>query len=144
MNQVTTLQHLEYLETGFEVSKRLAQAGYRMGDQALSIIWGEVAEVIARTLVDYGISPDRLDDEQYLEIVQSIQLVFDKGDESAWREMVQLSVTSNAGVLGLLEPPDPEPDEGPLTERYENATRLGDDEGFWPDAGASADLFDDF
>jgi hypothetical protein len=27
-------------------------------------------------------------------------------------------------------------------EQYENAIRLGDDEAYWPDRGASADLFD--
>ena len=37
MDQLTTLQHLEYLETGFEVSKILAQAGYRMEAPAFVI-----------------------------------------------------------------------------------------------------------
>jgi hypothetical protein len=46
--------------------------------------------------------------------------------------------------MAFLEPPDMEDDEGPLTELYENATRLGDDEAYWPDGGASADFFDDF
>jgi hypothetical protein len=35
-------------------------------------------------------------------------------------------------------------DEGSLTEQYENAIRLGDEEAYWPDGGASADLFDEF
>jgi len=34
-------------------------------------------------------------------------------------------------------------DEDPLTEQYENAIRLGDDEAYWPDGDASADFFDE-
>ncbi len=35
-------------------------------------------------------------------------------------------------------------DEGSLTEQYENAIRLGDEEAYWPDGGAGADLLDEF
>jgi hypothetical protein len=130
MDQVTTLQHLEYLETGFEVSKRLAQAGYQMDAPALVITWGQVAEVIAHTLADYGIPPDRLEDERYREMVQSVQQAL-RGDKgTGWRDLVRLSVTSTPGILSLLEPLDIQDDEGPLTELYENATRIGDDESY--------------
>ena len=144
MEEVTSLAHLEFLETGFEVSKRLAQAGFYMDNQALVLTWGEIARVIARTLADHGISPDRLDDEQFQGIVQDLHLVLGKGDDSAWHEMIQVSVMSNPSVIGLLEPQDVEVGEGALTELFENATRLGDEEGYWPDAGASADLFEEF
>jgi hypothetical protein len=144
MEEITSLAHLEFLETGFEISKRLAQAGNYMDHPVLVLTWGDVARVIAQTLADHGISPDRLDDEQFQGIVQDVQLVLGKGDDSAWHEMIQLSVMSNPNVIGLLEPQDTEVGEGPLTELFENATRLGDEEGYWPDAGASADLFEDF
>jgi hypothetical protein len=46
--------------------------------------------------------------------------------------------------MAFISSVDDQDDEGSLTEQYENASRLGDDEGLWPDGGASADLFDEF
>jgi hypothetical protein len=60
------------------------------------------------------------------------------------------SLTSFVKVLEFTETmlhqrsPNEEDDEGSLTEQYENAIHLGDDEAYWPDGGASADLFDEF
>jgi len=62
----------------------------------------------------------------------------------SWRDILRANATSNPGIMAFLEPPDMEDDEGPLTELYENTTRLGDDEAYWPDGGASADFCDDF
>lgn len=144
MDQLTTLQHLEYLETGFEVSKILAQAGYGMEATAFVITWGQVAEVLAHTLADYGLTPDRLDESLLIDLVQDAQKALQNDDVLSWRDILRANATSNPGIMAFLEPPDMEDDEGPLTELYENATRLGDDEAYWPDGGASADFFDDF
>lgn len=144
MDQLTTLQHLEYLETGFEVSKILAQAGYGMEAPAFVITWGQVAEVLAHTLADYGLTPDRLDESLLIDLVQDAQKELENDDVFSWRDIFRANATSNPGIMAFLEPPDMEDDEGPLTELYENATRLGDDEAYWPDGGASADFFDDF
>ena len=144
MDQLTTLQHLEYLETGFEVSKILAQAGYGMEAPAFVITWGQVAEVLAHTLADYGLTPDRLDESLLIDLVQDAQKALQNDDVLSWRDILRANATSNPGIMAFLEPPDMEDDEGPLTELYENATRLGDDEAYWPDGGASADFFDDF
>lgn len=144
MDQLTTLQHLEYLETGFEVSKILAQAGYGMEAPAFVITWGQVAEVLAHTLADYGLPPDRLDESLIIDLVQDAQKALENDDVLSWRDILRANATSNPGIMAFLEPPDMEDDEGPLTELYENATRLGDDEAYWPDGGASADFFDDF
>ena len=160
MDQLTTLQHLEYLETGFEVSKILAQAGYGMEAPAFVITWSQVAEVLAHTLADYGLTPDRLresragqgkdsingagDEGLLIDLVQDAQKALENDDVLSWRDILRSNTTSNPGIMAFLEPPDMEDDEGPLTELYENATRLGDDEAYWPDGGASADFFDDF
>mgnify|MGYP001250003252 FL=1 len=144
MDQLTTLQHLEYLETGFEVSKILAQAGYGMEAPAFVITWGQVAEVLAHTLADYGLPPDRLDESLIIDLVQDAQKALENDDVLSWRNILRANATSKSGIMAFLEPPDMEDDEGPLTELYENATRLGDDEAYWPDCGASADFFDDF
>ena len=143
MDQLTTLQHLEYLETGFEISKILAQAGFGMEAPAFVITWGQVAEVLAHTLADYGLTPDRLDESLLIDLVQDAQKALENDDVLSWRDILRANATSNPGIMAFLEPPDMEDDEGPLTELYENATRLGDDEAYWPDGGASADFFDD-
>ena len=115
-----------------------------MNAPALVITWGQVAEAIAQTLSDYGIPPDRLDEEIFKEIAQSVQRGLETVDGSTWRDVICQYVTTSPSILSLLEAPDVEDDEGPLTEQYENASRLGDDESMWVDGGASADLFDEF
>ena len=151
MNQPTTLQPLEYLETGFEVSKIMAHGGYRMDAPAFVITWGQVAETLAHALADHGLTPDRLDEEQLLDLAQAARKVLVDDKMLSWRDSLRMGFTTVPGIADLLETdlavgpmPDIEDDEGPLTELYENATRLGDDESYWVDGGASADLFDDF
>lgn len=56
-----------------------------------------------------------------------------------------VSRTSDQPILkAFIDSQNEEDDEGSPTEQYENAIRLGDDEAYWPDGGASADLFDEF
>ena len=144
MMTLPTLQQMEYLEAGFEVSKILAHAGYKMDAPAFVITWGQVAEVLAQTLADHGLPPDRLAENQLIDLVQGAQKALQNDDVFSWRDILRIYTTSDPDIMGLLEPPDMEDDEGPLTEQFENATRLGDDEGYWIDGGESADFFDDF
>jgi hypothetical protein len=111
---------------------------------AFVITWGQVAEVLAHTLADYGLTPDRLDEGLLIDLVQGAQKALENDDVLSWRDILRANTTSNPGIMAFLEPPDMEDDEGPLTELYENATRLGDDEAYWPDGGSSADFFDNF
>ena len=71
MDTVTTLQHLEYMEMGFEVSKVLAQREYRMDQPVFKITWGQMAEIIAQTLADYGLPTNRLDEAFVLELAET-------------------------------------------------------------------------
>lgn len=144
MMTLPTLQQLEYLEAGFEVSNILAHAGYKMDAPAFVITWGQVAEVLAQTLADHGLPPDRLEENHLIDLVQDAQKALQNDDIFSWRDILRTFTTSDPDIMGLLEPPDMEDDEGPLTEQFENATRLGDDEGYWIDGGESADFFDDF
>jgi hypothetical protein len=144
MDQLPTLQQLEYMETGFEVSKNLAQAGFSLDQPAFSISWGQIAEEIAHTLADYGLPPDRLDEELLIDLAQGIQKVLQNDDVLFWRNSVRTLVSEHPILMAFNSPMDDQVDEGPLTEQYETASRLGDDEGLWPDGGASADLFDEF
>lgn len=143
MDQPTTLQHLEYLEAGFEVSKVLAHAGYRMDAPAFVITWGQVAETLAHTLADYGLPADRLEEELIVKLTESGAAALASETELPWRDRLRQVFTRSPELAALLAPTDCEEHEGPLTERYENATRLGDEESYWIDGGASADLFDE-
>ncbi len=144
MDQLPTLQQLEYLESGFEVSKILAHAGFSMEKPAFSITWGQIAEEIAHTLSDHGLPPDRLEEDFLIDLTQGIQKVLQNVDVLFWRNSVRAYTTDQPTFMAFMSSPNEEDDEGSLTEQYENAIRLGDDEAYWPDGGASADLFDEF
>jgi hypothetical protein len=144
MEPLPTLKHLEYLETGFEVSKILAQAGFSMEKPAFSITWGQVAEQIAQTLADHGLCPDRFREEFLIDLAQSVQKVLQNEDVLFWRSSIHTLTTEHPTFLAFMSSTNDEEDEGPLTEHFENATRVGDDDAYWPDGGASADLFDEF
>jgi hypothetical protein len=144
MDQLPTLHQLEYLESGFEVSKILAHAGFSMEKPAFSITWGQIAEEIAHTLSDHGLPPDRLEEDFLIDLAQGIQKVLQNDDVLFWHNSVRAYTTDQPTFMAFMSSPNEEDDEGSLTEQYENAIRLGDDEAYWPDGGASADLFDEF
>jgi len=143
MDQLPTLQQLEYLESGFEVSKILAHAGFSMEKPAFSITWGQIAEEIAHTLADHGLPPDRFEEDFLIDLVQGIQKVLQNDDVLFWRSCIRAYTSDQPILRALMNSQNEDDDEGSLTEQYENAIRLGDDEAYWPDGGASADLFDE-
>ena len=126
----------KYLDAGFEVAKRLAHAGYNLERTACTLTWGQIAREVSRVLVDLGIQPDQVGDETLRDLVEEVKETLDLH----WREFIRLRITPLVSDF----PESQEPDEGVFTEQYENATRLGDEEGYWVDGGSSADLFDDF
>jgi hypothetical protein len=132
------------METGFEVSKILAQAGFSMEKPAFSITWGQVAEQIAQTLADHGLCPDRFKEDFLIDLAQSVQKVLQNEDVLLWRSSIHTLTTEHPTFLAFMSPTHDEEDEGPLTEHFENARRVGDDEAYWTDGGASADTFDEF
>ena len=143
MDQLPTLQQLEYLESGFEVSKILAQAGFQMDKPAFAITWGQIAEEIAHTLADHGLPPDRLEEDFLIDLAQGVQKVLQNDDVLFWRNCIRAYTSDQPILRALMNSQNEDDDEGSLTEQYENAIRLGDDEAYWPDGGASADLFDE-
>jgi hypothetical protein len=144
MDQLPTLQQLEYLESGFEVSKILAHAGFSMEKPAFSITWGQIAEEIAHTLSDHGLLPDRLEEDFLIDLAQGIQKVLQNDDVLFWRTCIRAYTSDQPILKAFIDSQNQEDDEDSFTEQYENAIRLGDDEAYWPDGGASADLFDEF
>ena len=144
MDPLPTLTQLEYMEAGFVVSKILAQAGFSMEKPAFSITWGQVAEQIAQTLADHGLCPDRFSEDFLIDLAQSIQKVLQNEDVLLWRSSIHTLTTEHPTFLSLMSSTNEEDGEGPLTEQFENTTRVGDDEAYWTDGGSSADPFDEF
>ena len=140
MDPTIGIQKDKYLDACIEVSRRLANAGYNLEKPVYSITWGQIAEELGYALADLGIEPDQVPDGTLSSLVDEVRDALVNQDILRWREVIQFRITA----LEDLIPEDPEPGEGILTEQYENATRLGDEEGYWIDGGGSADLFDDF
>lgn len=136
-------QNPEYPELLSEVSRQLVQAGFQIETPVFSITWGQVAEVLAVTLADHGITAGQVEDDLVLDLAQRAINALGMENILRWREIVRFSATSSPVFYVLYQPPEPDSDdEGPLTELFENSTRLGDDEGYWVDGGASAGFED--
>ncbi len=134
----------ETLELGFEISKLLAHSGYPADAPVFSITWGQIAEAIAQDVIAHNLAQHQLSEETVVVLAGKIQSDLKQMSPQCWQEIVLDRVMTNQAINPALWEPDYEPDEGPLVEQYENATRLGDDEAFWVDGGESADFFDDF
>jgi len=133
----------ETLELGFEIAKYLAHNGYPSDAPAFTVTWGQIAEAVAQTVLAHNLPTGRLTEETVVILADKIQRDMKELDPLNWREIVLDRVMTSREINPALWEPEYEPDEGPLTEMYENATRLGDDEAYWVDAGESAG-FDDF
>ncbi len=139
MDQMIAYQKEKYLNVGFEVAKRLAHAGYNMEVPAHSITWGQIAKELSHVLVDHGVEPDQVSDETLIDLIEEVKVFLYNEDTFRWREIFHVRLTNlDSGFVDSEEP-----DEGIFTDQFENATRLGDEEGYWADGGASADFFDD-
>ena len=101
MDRPPTLQQLEYLESGFEVSKILAHAGFSIEKSAFSITWGQIAEEIAHTLADHGLPLDRLEDEFLIDLAQGIQKVLQNDDVLFWRSSIRTFTTDHPTVTAF-------------------------------------------
>jgi hypothetical protein len=127
-----------------EFPGRLGHTGICSETAALTITWGEIAEEIAETLVVIGLDPDQLDVDLLNGMAREAQKALNDDEILSWREIVRSKIISMPEIEPFLHLPDIEDDEGPLTEAYENATQLGDEDYYWVDGGASADFFADF
>jgi hypothetical protein len=134
----------ETVELGFEIAKLLAHSGYPADAPAFSITWGQIAEAIAQDVLAHNLAADQLSEETVVVLADTIRRDLLLLDKRFWQEIVLDRVMTNQAINPAYWELEYEPDEGPLVEQYENATRLGDDEAFWADGGESAVLFDDF
>jgi hypothetical protein len=146
MDTVLSLEHLEVLENGFEISKILAHAGYRMDQPAFTLTWGRLADTVATCLSENGLSVDRLPENLVLELVTELQSALVRDEILELSTLVGQYITAQPEIEELLEvrcEPFDNDDEGPFTEQYENACRFLDDEAYWPDGGLSAGFGED-
>ena len=133
----------ETMELSFEIAKFLAHNGYPSDAPAFAVTWGQIAEAVAQTVLAHNLPTGQLTEETVVILADKIQHDLKDLDPLNWREIVLDRVMTSREINPALWEPEYEPDEGPLTEMYENATRLGDEEAYWVDAGESAG-FDDF
>lgn len=136
------------LKTNLEVAKALAASGINLEQiAARSTTWAMIGEIIGDELYVHGITVDRLSDETIVEIaIQATERLKAKTNlNKEWRSIVYQVIYDNPIADLLTENDGLQPlfdvdrdDEGLLTEQFENATRCMDDEGYWPDGGASA------
>ena len=92
MKQLSTTQESEYLETGFELSKILAHAGFRLETPAYRITWGQIVGEAAEVLADHGFPADRLEDDFVLDLVLGIKGALENEDVLTWRQAVRAFV----------------------------------------------------
>ena len=139
MDQMLKNPNEKYLQAGFEVSKRLAQAGYNLEKPACIVTWGQLATNLSCALVEQDIVPDQLTNEILIDLVEAIKKALTHEIDFQMLRIAHTHITA----LEVSNPEDQEWGEGVLIEQFENATRSRDEEGYWIDGGASADFFDD-
>jgi hypothetical protein len=89
------------LEAGFEVSKILAQNGIDMKQPAIAITYGQIAEKVGNTLAEYGLTADRLSEEDILSLVQKIKEYLGSEDILSWPQVVH-DITENTQAVAEL------------------------------------------
>lgn len=92
MKQLSTTQESECLETGFELSKVLVHAGFRLETPAYTITWGQIVGEAAEVLADHGFPADRLEDDFVLDLVLGIQGALENEEVLFWRQAVKVYV----------------------------------------------------
>jgi hypothetical protein len=128
----------EVLVAGYEVSKMFVSMGLPIEEPIFTITWGQVAKIIGDLYTDKGLPIDRLDENELYDLAQQIKDALNSTDVLFWDKVIQDTALSHPALSQFLTDEPDNDDEGLLTEQYENSSRMMDDEGYWPDGGASA------
>ena len=103
MDQLMVLQKESYLNVGFEVAKRLAHTGYTMEAPAFFITWGQIAEELSHILVDQGIQPGLVTDEELCDLIVGMKNSLSNEFVLHWREFARtLALKSMLPVISSL------------------------------------------
>jgi len=125
-----------------EILRRLVELGYEPHKTAFEITYANLAQYLAEVLDRYQVPDEVATDAFVTDLIERAERALHNSDALQWPYV--LYVIFEEGVpeeYRQWAEPDTEPDEGPLTEQYENSTRLGDDEGYYP---GCCDYNDDF
>ncbi len=125
-----------------EILHRLVELGYEPHKTAFEITYANLAQYLAEVLERFQVPDEVVTDAFVTDLIERAERALHNSDALQWPYV--LYVIFEEGVPEQYRQwaePDIEPDEGPFTEQYENSTRLGDDEGYYPGCG---DYDDDF
>lgn len=125
-----------------EILRRLAELGYEPHKTAFEITYANLAQYLAEVLDRFQVPGEVVTDAFVTDLIERAERALHNSDALQWPYV--LYVIFEEGVpeeYRQWAEPDIEPDEGPFTEQYENSTRLGDDEGYYP---GCCDYDDDF
>ncbi len=125
-----------------EILRHLAELGYEPHKSAFEITYENLAQFLAEVLERFQVPDEVVTGAFVTNLIERAEKALHNSDALQWPYV--LYVIFEEGVpeqYRQWSEPDIEPDEGPLTEQYENSTRLGDDEGYYPACG---DYDDDF
>ncbi len=125
-----------------EIVSRMAELGYEPRKSAFEITYENLAQFLAEVLERFQVPDEVVTDAFVNDLIERAEKALNNSDALQWPYVLYVIFEEGVPEQYRQWPePDIEPDEGPLTEQYENSTRLGDDEGYYPGCG---DYDDDF
>ena len=125
-----------------EILRHLAGLGYEPHKSAFEITYENLAQFLAEVLERFQVPEEVVTGAFVTDLIERAEKALHNSDALQWPYVLYVIFEEGVPEQYRQWPePDIEPDEGPLTEQYENSTRLGDDEGYYPGCG---DYDDDF
>jgi hypothetical protein len=125
-----------------EILHHLAELGYEPHKSAFEITYENLAQFLAEVLERFQVPDEVVTGAFVTDLIEQAEKALHNSDALQWPYVLYVIFEEGVPEQYRQWPePDIEPDEGPLTEQYENSTRLGDEEGYYPGA---CDYDDDF
>lgn len=125
-----------------EILRHLGELGYEPHKSAFEITYENLAQFLAEVLERFQVPDEVVTGAFVTDLIERAEKALHNSDALQWPYVLYVIFEEGVPEQYRQWPePDIEPDEGPPTEQYENSTRLGDDEGYYPGCG---DYDDDF
>lgn len=116
-----------------EIVCRLTEIGFDSKATAFEITYQDLAGYFAEVLERFQVPDDVITEAFLRENLQRVENALRHSEALPWPYVIYMLLEEGVPEQYRQWPdPDIEPDEGPFTEQYENSTRLGDDEGYYP------------
>lgn len=116
-----------------EIVRRLTELGFNPQATAFEITYQDLAGYFAEVIERFQV-PEEVVTEAFLrENLERVENALHHSEALPWSYVIYMLLEEGVPEqYRHWDEPDIEPDEGPFTEQYENSTRLGDDEGYYP------------